>query len=62
MEQIHITDVAPRDGLQNQQEPVDTQAKLQLIRLLVAAGVRCRIRIQAAKISGVNLILLLKAQ
>ena len=40
MEQIHITDVAPRDGLQNQQEPVDTQAKLQLIRLLVAAGVR----------------------
>jgi len=40
MEQIHITDVAPRDGLQNQQVPVDTQAKLQLIRLLVAAGVR----------------------
>ena len=40
MEQRHITDVAPRDGLQNQQEPVDTQAKLQLIRLLVAAGVR----------------------
>lgn len=40
MEQIHITDVAPRDGLQNQQVHVDTQAKLQLIRLLVAAGVR----------------------
>ena len=40
MEQIHITDVSPRDGLQNQKVPVDTQAKLQLIRLLAAAGVR----------------------
>ena len=39
MEQIYITDVSPRDGLQNQALPVDTQAKLQLIRLLAAAGV-----------------------
>ncbi len=39
MQKIHITDVAPRDGLQNQSITVSTDAKLQLIRLLVAAGV-----------------------
>ncbi len=40
MEQIHITDVSPRDGLQNQQIAVSTDAKLQLIELLVQAGVQ----------------------
>ncbi|MDM0000360.1 hydroxymethylglutaryl-CoA lyase [Variovorax sp. J22P240] len=40
MERIHITDVAPRDGLQNQQVQVSTAAKLELIRLLAAAGVQ----------------------
>jgi len=40
MERIHITDVAPRDGLQNQQVQVSTGAKLELIRLLAAAGVQ----------------------
>jgi len=40
MEQIHITDVAPRDGLQNQSIHLSTAAKLELIRLLAAAGVR----------------------
>ncbi len=40
MEQIFITDVAPRDGLQNQSRQVSTADKLQLIRLLVQAGVR----------------------
>ncbi|MDM0106435.1 hydroxymethylglutaryl-CoA lyase [Variovorax sp. J22R24] len=40
MERIHITDVAPRDGLQNQQVPVSTGSKLELIRLLAAAGVQ----------------------
>ncbi|KQM68991.1 hydroxymethylglutaryl-CoA lyase [Xylophilus sp. Leaf220] len=40
MEQIHITDVSPRDGLQNQQIAVSTDAKLRLIELLVRAGVR----------------------
>lgn len=40
MERIHITDVAPRDGLQNQQVPVGTDAKFELIRLLAAAGVQ----------------------
>ena len=40
MEPIHITDVAPRDGLQNQKVAVSTEAKLQLVRLLAAAGVQ----------------------
>lgn len=40
MEQIFITDVAPRDGLQNQQIHVSTEAKLELIDKLVAAGVQ----------------------
>lgn len=39
MERIHVTDVAPRDGLQNQQVPVDAAAKLDLIERLAAAGV-----------------------
>lgn len=40
MEHLFITDVAPRDGLQNQQVPVSTDAKLELIARLVAAGVQ----------------------
>ncbi|MDM0076817.1 hydroxymethylglutaryl-CoA lyase [Variovorax sp. J2P1-59] len=40
MERIHITDVSPRDGLQNQQVQVSTADKLELIRLLAAAGVQ----------------------
>jgi hydroxymethylglutaryl-CoA lyase len=40
MEHIHITDVSPRDGLQNQKVPVSTEAKFELIRLLAAAGVK----------------------
>ncbi len=39
MEQIFITDVSPRDGLQNQTVQVSTKAKLDLIRLLIKAGV-----------------------
>lgn len=39
-EPLYITDVSPRDGLQNQQIAVSTDAKLQLIRLLAAAGVQ----------------------
>ena len=39
MDFIHITDVAPRDGLQNQAVAVSTQAKLQLVGLLAEAGV-----------------------
>jgi hydroxymethylglutaryl-CoA lyase len=38
-DRIHITDVAPRDGLQNQQVTVDTAGKLALIERLAAAGV-----------------------
>lgn len=40
MEQIHITDVSPRDGLQNQPMQVSTAAKLRLIELLAAAGMQ----------------------
>lgn len=40
MDHIHITDVAPRDGLQNQPVHLDAQAKLQLAQLLAKAGVR----------------------
>lgn len=39
MEQVYITDVAARDGLQNQQVHLSTASKLQLIGLLHAAGV-----------------------
>lgn len=40
MERIVITEVSPRDGLQNQQVAVSTLDKLALIRGLVAAGVQ----------------------
>lgn len=39
-EAIHITDVAPRDGLQNQAIRVGTEGKLRLIELLAEAGLR----------------------
>jgi len=38
MEPIYITDVSPRDGLQNQKTLWSTEAKIELIRLLRAAG------------------------
>jgi hydroxymethylglutaryl-CoA lyase len=40
MEQIHITDVAPRDGLQNQPVHLPAADKLELVRRLAAAGVQ----------------------
>lgn len=39
-QRIHITDVSPRDGLQNQAVHLSTEAKLQLIALLAEAGVQ----------------------
>ena len=39
-EAIHITDVAPRDGLQNQAVQVGTEGNQRLIELLVEAGLR----------------------
>lgn len=39
MQALHITDVSPRDGLQNQAVPVSTAQKLALIESLAAAGV-----------------------
>lgn len=38
-DRVRITDVAPRDGLQNEPEPVPTAAKLRLIELVSASGV-----------------------
>lgn len=40
MDTIHITDVAPRDGLQNQAIHVPAVAKCELVRLLACAGVK----------------------
>ncbi len=40
MDTVLITDVAPRDGLQNQPVHLSTAAKLELIRLLQAAGLQ----------------------
>lgn len=37
---VEIIDVGPRDGLQSQPTLVDTETKLELIRRLVAAGIR----------------------
>jgi len=37
---IEITEVGPRDGLQNERETISTEDKLRLIELLVAAGAR----------------------
>jgi hydroxymethylglutaryl-CoA lyase len=38
--QIEIVDVGPRDGLQNEATPVGTDAKVEFVTRLVAAGVR----------------------
>ncbi len=38
-ERIRITEVGPRDGLQNEATPISTQSKIELIESLVAAGV-----------------------
>jgi hydroxymethylglutaryl-CoA lyase len=40
VESIRITEVSPRDGLQNQSVSLSTENKLALIRLLVAAGLQ----------------------
>lgn len=37
---VRIVEVGPRDGLQNEKQPVPTATKLELIRRLAAAGVR----------------------
>ncbi len=36
---VRITDVAPRDGLQNESAPISTQAKVQLVEALRRSGV-----------------------
>jgi hydroxymethylglutaryl-CoA lyase len=37
---VLVTEVGPRDGLQNERRPVPTEAKLAFVRALLAAGVR----------------------
>jgi hydroxymethylglutaryl-CoA lyase len=37
---VTIVDVGPRDGLQNEKQPVDTQHKVELVHRLQAAGLR----------------------
>ena len=37
---VHITEVGPRDGLQNEKQPVPTDIKVELCERLLAAGVR----------------------
>ena len=37
---VEIVEVSPRDGLQNEAEPVSTEDKLQLIDRAVNAGIR----------------------
>lgn len=39
-ESVRILDVTPRDGLQNEPNPVSTQGKLTLIQKLVACGIK----------------------
>ncbi len=39
-QRIVVTEVGPRDGLQNERLPVPTQAKVAFVRALVAAGLR----------------------
>jgi hydroxymethylglutaryl-CoA lyase len=38
---VRLVEVGPRDGLQNESQPVSTAVKLELIRRLADAGLRC---------------------
>jgi hydroxymethylglutaryl-CoA lyase len=38
--QVKIVDVGPRDGLQNEKQPVPAQVKIQLVHMLQAAGLK----------------------
>ncbi|WP_043462369.1 hydroxymethylglutaryl-CoA lyase [Azohydromonas australica] len=40
MSKVRIVEVAPRDGLQNEKQPIPTATKLELIERLAAAGLR----------------------
>ncbi len=37
---VHITDVGPRDGLQNEKQPVPAAVKIELVQRLQAAGLK----------------------
>jgi hydroxymethylglutaryl-CoA lyase len=38
--QVHIVEVGPRDGLQNEAEPIDVQTRVELVQQLVSAGIQ----------------------
>ena len=38
--QVRIIDVGPRDGLQNEKQPVPAAAKIELVARLQAAGLK----------------------
>lgn len=40
LDHVTVVEVGPRDGLQNEARPVSTQDKAELVRLLLAAGLR----------------------
>ncbi|SDL97108.1 hydroxymethylglutaryl-CoA lyase [Modicisalibacter muralis] len=40
LERVHVTEVGPRDGLQNEERVLTTAEKVALVRALVAAGVK----------------------
>jgi len=40
MNKVSLVEVAPRDGLQNEQARFDTETKVELVRRLIAAGLR----------------------
>ena len=37
---VHLVDVGPRDGLQNEKQPVAAEHKIGLVQRLQAAGVK----------------------
>ena len=39
-DRVTLVDVGPRDGLQNEKQPVDTAVKIDLVHRLQAAGLR----------------------
>jgi hydroxymethylglutaryl-CoA lyase len=40
VDRVKLVDVGPRDGLQNEKQPVDAAHKIELVHRLQAAGVR----------------------
>ena len=52
-DRVTLVEVGPRDGLQNEKQPVDTTAKIELVHRLQAAGLRVKTAIVMLK-AGVD--------